>query len=215
MEMTYTDAAGIDKSRTFARLATLRTILPARVMKTLWFRLLTGPGHTVAIARSAALRGTGRLAIDSGFEVREGTIFESDADIAFGKNVFVNSFCFIFARSGGRLAVGENVLMSPYSSIDASGGVTIGADTLIGPGARIVSANHGTAAGLPYREQESVSKPITIGRNVWLGSNVVIMPGVTVGDDAIVGAGAVVTKDVPAASLATGVPATSRPRRES
>lgn len=77
----------------------------------------------------------------------------------------------------------------------------------MGPGAKIFASNHGTKADMAMNEQEWVEKDVVVGNDVWLGANVVVVPGVTIGDHSIIAAGAVVTKDIPAYSIAGGVPA--------
>lgn len=84
--------------------------------------------------------------------------------------------------------------------------VTIGDGTEIGPGVHIYTADHPRdpevrRSGLEY------GRPVHIGRNVWIGGKAVILPGVTIGDDAVIGAGAVVTRDVPAGATVVGNPA--------
>ena len=87
--------------------------------------------------------------------------------------------------------------------------VTIGDRTQIGPGVQLLAADHprdpeGRASGLEF------GRPIRIGRNVWVGGGAIILPGVSVGDDALIGAGSVVTRDVPAGATAFGNPARMR-----
>src|ERR1700745_1755076 len=84
--------------------------------------------------------------------------------------------------------------------------VTIDDRTQIGPGVQILTADHPRdpalrASGLEF------GRPVRIGRNVWLGAGAIILPGVSIGDDAVVGAGSVVTRDVPAGATAFGNPA--------
>lgn len=84
--------------------------------------------------------------------------------------------------------------------------VSIGALTQIGPGVQLLAADHPRdpaerRAGLEF------GRPVRIGANVWIGGGALVMPGVTVGDDAIIGAGSVVTRDVPAAATVAGTPA--------
>ena len=84
--------------------------------------------------------------------------------------------------------------------------INIGSGTQIGPAVQIVTADHprsadDRAAGL------EMGKPITIGKNVWIGAQAVILPGVNIGDDAIVGAGSIVTRDVPPGTTVVGNPA--------
>ncbi|MGC4110004.1 MAG: sugar O-acetyltransferase [Nocardioides sp.] len=84
--------------------------------------------------------------------------------------------------------------------------VTIGDDTRIGPGVQLLTPLHPLEPG-PRREGWERGEPITIGRNVWLGGGVVVLPGVTIGDDTVVGAGSVVVHDLPPGVLAVGNPA--------
>src|SRR4029079_17879583 len=85
-----------------------------------------------------------------------------------------------------------------------TGGITIGDGTLIGHGSTLTTLNHHED---PDRRSDMVPAPIRIGRKVWLGAAVTVVPGVTIGDGAIVGAVAVVTQDVPANAIGAGVPA--------
>ena len=84
--------------------------------------------------------------------------------------------------------------------------VVIGDDVLIGPNCSLYTAIHPTEPG-PRRAKWESSAPITIEDNVWLGGSVVVCPGVTIGENSIIGAGAVVTRDIPANSIAVGNPA--------
>lgn len=106
-----------------------------------------------------------------------------------------------------RLTVGEHVVINGFVHIWAHGGVSIGESTLIASHVAITSLTHDTQAG--RFADSSVAKPVRIGRNVWIGSHAVILPGVTIADGAIVGAGAVVTRDVAAGDIVAGVPAVS------
>ncbi|MDX8348549.1 sugar O-acetyltransferase [Cognatiyoonia sp. IB215446] len=87
--------------------------------------------------------------------------------------------------------------------------IHIGADTQIGPGTQILTADHPRDPS-ERAEGWEMGKPITIGRNVWIGGGALLLPGVTIGDDAVIGAGTVVTRDVAAGQTAVGNPA--RPR---
>ncbi|MFG0288101.1 MAG: DapH/DapD/GlmU-related protein, partial [Rhodopirellula sp. JB044] len=84
--------------------------------------------------------------------------------------------------------------------------VTIGDLTQIGPGVQILTPDHPRDPG-QRRAGLEFGRPVRIGSNVWIGGGALILPGVTVGDDAIVGAGAVVTRDVPPGAVMVGVPA--------
>lgn len=84
--------------------------------------------------------------------------------------------------------------------------ITIGDDVQIGPNVQLLTPTHPLDPG-PRREKWEAAQPITIGDNVWLGGGVIVCPGVSIGADTVVGAGSVVTKDLPAGVLAVGNPA--------
>ena len=84
--------------------------------------------------------------------------------------------------------------------------VSIGDDVQIGPRVQLLTPTHPVEPG-PRREKWEAAEPITIGDNVWLGGGVIVCPGVTIGADTVVGAGAVVTRDLAAGVVAAGVPA--------
>jgi len=110
---------------------------------------------------------------------------------------------------GFNIFLGEGVFLNFNCVILDVVEVSIGDGTQIGTGVQILTADHPRdaverAAGLEW------GRPIRIGRNVWIGGGAIILPGVTVGDDALIGAGSVVTRDVPAGATVVGNPA--RPR---
>ena len=82
--------------------------------------------------------------------------------------------------------------------------VRIGDRTLLGPGVQILTATHPLDFGL--RRTQEFGKPITIGADVWIGGGAILCPGVTVGDRTVIGAGSVVTKNLPADVVAVGNP---------
>jgi maltose O-acetyltransferase len=84
--------------------------------------------------------------------------------------------------------------------------ITIGDDVQIGPNVQFLTPTHPVEAE-PRRAKLEAAKPITVGDNVWLGGGVIILPGVSIGENTVVGAGAVVTKDLPANVVAVGNPA--------
>lgn len=107
---------------------------------------------------------------------------------------------------GFNISVGEDF----YANFDCvmldGGGITIGSQVLLGPRVSIYTTNHAAdpaerAAGACY------ARPVVIGDAVWVGGDVTINPGVTIGDGAIIGSGSVVTRPVPAMTIAAGVPA--------
>lgn len=84
--------------------------------------------------------------------------------------------------------------------------VTIGDDVQMGPNVQLLTATHPVEPG-PRRDKWEAAEPIVIGDNVWLGGGVIVCPGVTIGEDTVVGAGSVVVRDLPAGVVAVGSPA--------
>jgi acetyltransferase-like isoleucine patch superfamily enzyme len=99
--------------------------------------------------------------------------------------------------------VSRSFAVSGGCYFQAANGISIGAGTIFGPGVRVVSANH----DLSHSGRWKPAVPITIGKNCWLGAGSIILPGVSIGDGSIVGAGAVVVRDVPARCVVVGNPA--------
>ncbi|MGO1975480.1 MAG: DapH/DapD/GlmU-related protein, partial [Propionibacteriaceae bacterium] len=107
----------------------------------------------------------------------------------------------LYADFGKNIRIGKRVFINSGCRFQDQGGVTIGDDCLIGHNALLATLNHDLA---PSRRHDMHPAPIVIGRNVWLGSNVTVLPGVTIGDNAAVAAASVVTKDVPANTIVVG-----------
>ncbi len=106
------------------------------------------------------------------------------------------------------LNLGHNAGINAYCWINARGGVSIGDDTILGPYCVIHSANHRMdQLDVPLQFQGHEPQEVHIGKNVWLGARVTVLPGVSIGDNAVVGAGAVVTKDICPYAVAVGNPA--------
>lgn len=85
--------------------------------------------------------------------------------------------------------------------------IEYGVNTTIGPNCNLITVTHPVDDYEMRREGWEIAHPITIGNGVWLGASVTVLPGVTIGDNAVIGAGSVVTKDIPANAIAMGVPA--------
>ena len=105
---------------------------------------------------------------------------------------------------GHNIKIGERVFINSNVMMVDLGGITIEDDVLIGPGAYLLSVNHGLK---PKQRKELELKPVLIKKNAWIGARATICPGVIVGENAVVAAGAVVTKDVPKNTVTAGVPA--------
>jgi len=105
---------------------------------------------------------------------------------------------------GKQIRIGKRVFINSGCRFQDQGGITIGDDCLIGHNVVLATLNHGLD---PRHRADLHPAPIVIGDNVWIGANVTVLPGVTIGDNAVIGAASLVTKDVPADVIAVGSPA--------
>ncbi|MEE6295152.1 sugar O-acetyltransferase [Georgenia wangjunii] len=107
---------------------------------------------------------------------------------------------------GTHITVGDRVFANyGLVALDVAP-ITIGDDVQMGPNVQLLTPTHPVEPG-PRREKWEAAEPIVIGDNVWLGGGVIVCPGVTIGADTVVGAGSVVTRDLPAGVVAVGNPA--------
>jgi acetyltransferase-like isoleucine patch superfamily enzyme len=100
--------------------------------------------------------------------------------------------------------IGKDVFINHACSFLDMGGITIEDEVLLGPKVNLITENHPLD---PSNRRSLICKPILIKRNAWIGANATILPGITIGENAVVAAGAVVTTDVPANTVVGGVPA--------
>ena len=105
---------------------------------------------------------------------------------------------------GKNIKLGRGVFINEGCCFQDQGGIEIGDNVLIGQQVVIATLNHDLA---PDKRANMIPAPVKIGNNVWIGAHATILAGVTIGDNAVVAAGAVVTKDVPANAVVAGVPA--------
>jgi len=130
-----------------------------------------------------------------------------EARLIFGNKVTVYSGCRFRSRSG-ELLVGDDVSFGPNCVVyEWRAGGRIGASSMLAAGVILSGVNHGMdpEAG-PYRDQPAQALPVDIGCNVWIGMNSTVMPGVSIGDNSVIGAGSVVTRSIPSGVIAYGNP---------
>ena len=108
--------------------------------------------------------------------------------------------------NGKNIHVGDNFFANYNVTILDNREVTIGDNVLIGPHTLIATVGHPLSPAA-RRKRRAIAKPVRIGNDVWIGGNATILPGVTIGNNVVIAAGAVVTEDVPDNTLAAGVPA--------
>ena len=110
-----------------------------------------------------------------------------------------------YTTGGADMRIGRNVFINQNCTFYDLGGLDIGDDVLIGPNVSIITSGHPVQP--TGRHGVTIAKPIVIERNVWIAANATIIGGVTVGENSVVAAGSVVTRNVPANSLVGGNPA--------
>lgn len=142
---------------------------------------INGEFHSAEELRDLFSELTGER-VDAGFTLFPPFYTDFGKNIKLGKCVFINSGC----------------------CFQDQGGIEIGDNTLIGHQVVIATLNHDLE---PSRRASMIAAPVKIGKNVWIGSHATVLAGVTVGDNAVIAAGAVVNRDVPANTVAAGVPA--------
>jgi acetyltransferase-like isoleucine patch superfamily enzyme len=127
--------------------------------------------------------------------------------IKIGKDCTVHDYA-IIETYGGKIEIGENSSINHFTILRGSGGITIGSCVRIAPHCTIIASSHiFKDVGNPICLQGLEAKGITIKDDVWIGSNVSVLDGVTIGKGSIIGAGSVVTKSIPEYCIAVGVPA--------
>ncbi|WP_125707448.1 sugar O-acetyltransferase [Companilactobacillus zhongbaensis] len=123
----------------------------------------------------------------------------------YGDNLYIlppiNANCGLYNAN-----FGKDIFINYNCNFVDDGRISFGEDCMIGPNVTFATAAHPISPKLRLKKMQ-YNKPITIGKNVWIGASSTILPGVTIGDNAVVGAGSVVTKDVAANTIVVGTPA--------
>ena len=109
--------------------------------------------------------------------------------------------------SGPSIQIGNDVFIGSGCEFNVDHGIHIKDNSLIGSGCKFIDHDHGTSIGINMRSQQAVGSRIVIEEDVWLGVNVVVLKGVTIGAGAIVAAGAIVNKSIPGNEIWGGIPA--------
>jgi acetyltransferase-like isoleucine patch superfamily enzyme len=170
-----------------ARFGTGDTDLDGMMRRATWRALARGFGHGVRVGRSA--------------------IFKHPETFTIGNGVFIGEQVYIQGRFDGTCIIGDHTWIGPQSYFDARD-LTIEEHVGWGPGAKVLGSMHtGLPLDVPIIQTDLTIKTVVIGAWADIGVNAIVLPGVTIGRGAIVGAGAVVTRDVPPFAIVAGVPA--------
>lgn len=160
--------------------------------------LTTTPGTTFRTGKGFSLGLYSRCFVHANWQIAD--------------SVTIATYCHIFSRERGlkgQLFIGENSVVGDFSILDVSTDIHIGKNIAIGPRCTIYTHDHDytdEAATVPWKGK-AVTKPVRIEDGAWIGANVTILPGVTIGENAIVAAGSVITKNIAPGTISAGVPA--------
>ena len=172
-------------------------------------------GKYLFIGKRVVIRGVRNITIGNSSTIHDGCYFNAlcregvviGNNFTIGRNSIIECYGML-SELGEKLIIGNNVGISPNAYIAVRGSVEIGDDTIIGPNVTIIPENHiFSELNTPVRLQATSRKGVKIKNNVWIGANVTILDGVTIGANSIIAAGAVVNKDVIENSIVGGVPA--------
>lgn len=183
----------------------LKTLVINVRLKSTGLRIRVFPKMHCSVSGDAVFEGDGRLYLGERWErssyMPSEFMLYPGASLRVDGNFAIYTGCSIAVNPGARLTLGSGYINN-QSRIDCFKEISIGHDVILSSGVTIRDSDNHTVNG---NKRHTV--PIRIGDHVWIGLNVTILKGVAIGDGAIVAAGAVVTRDVPANTLVAGVPA--------
>lgn len=172
----------------------------------MYSRFTNGESDFDALMRRVLVRAMCRH-VGHGLQVGPGVVFKHPETMEFGDAVFIGAQAMLQGRYDGSCKIGNHVWIGPQAYFDARS-LELQDYVGWGPGAKILGSSHtGDPVDAPIITTGLIIKPVLIGFGADVGMNASILPGVTVGANAIVGAGAVVTQDVPEHAIVAGVPA--------
>jgi acetyltransferase-like isoleucine patch superfamily enzyme len=172
----------------------LRRVIPSLGRLVTFLRSVLDPRPWVHVARLVHFYNYSHVS-----QVRRATL---GAGVKMAPNVSL--------RFGQRVEIGARTHVGAYCSLwagSSSGRIILGEDALLGPEVYITASNYQLDPGIPIMSQARDEADVVIGRDVWLGARVIVLPGVTIGDGCVVGAGSVVTRSLEPGSIAVGAPA--------
>lgn len=175
-------------------------------------RLLGSMGEGVIVGRSVTIRHPGKIHLSRGVAVDDYAVLDAKGDnnqgIFLGENVMVGRSTVLSCKDGD-LHIGDNTNIAMSCFIQSARTVNIGRKVLFGAYCYVIGGGDHVSdrTDIPVMDQGQIIRGIDIDDHVWLGADVKVVDGVRIGRDAVVGAGAVVTRNLPAYSVAAGIPA--------
>ncbi len=217
--LQYQDLVIGDRSLLFTLKFEIITLLFSRIpgalgilLRKIFYPMVLGEvGSGVIFGMDVLLRHPKKIHIAQGAIIDDGVLI--DAKGSTNKGIVIGSNCYIGRGSilsckEGDIILDEMVNISTWCNISSNSKITIGSKTMLGPYTSIFATMHNfNSVDKPILEQGWSSKGVSIGENCWLGAKVSVLDGVTVGPNTVVGAAAVVTRNLPANVVAVGAPA--------
>jgi acetyltransferase-like isoleucine patch superfamily enzyme len=167
---------------------------------------VTGPRHRTH--GTGAFRPEELRALGPDCVLEPGVLVFHPENVSLGRNVYVGHQTILKGYYKNELRIGDESWIGQQCFMHAAGGITVGARVGVGPGVKILTSQHAEAGrGIPVLFSPIETAPVVVEDDADVGVGAILLPGVTVGRGAVVGAGAVVTSDVPAYAVVAGVPA--------
>jgi acetyltransferase-like isoleucine patch superfamily enzyme len=200
------EAAGPDPEFETGLAEHLKTLYRPEALTEIYRRFATGDGALDTLMRRAVWRAVARR-FGEGVRIGPGVGYKHLETFEIGNGVFIGAQAYIQGRFDGTCVIGDRVWIGPQSYFDARD-LVIEDHVGWGPGAKVLGSAHtGVPIDVPIIQTDLEIKPVRIEAWADVGTNAVVLPGVTIGRGSIVGAGAVVTRDVPPFAVVAGVPA--------
>lgn len=173
-------------------------------------RLLQQMGRGTIIGRSVVLRSPGRICLGENVLIDDQAVLDAKglaSAVELGNQILLGRNS-ILSCSDARIRIGNFVSIGPFCFFASKSHITIGSNVSIGSGTHLMAGGHAfDDPDTPIIRQKRVSEGIVVEDDVWIGSGSRVLDGVTIGRNSIIGAGAVVTADIPAHTVAVGIPA--------